>query len=302
MASRFLLVANPHAGRGRADRDPRALAALLEGRGHPTRLVLTEHPGHAPDLVRAHGDETDVVVAVGGDGTLHEVLQGLDPSRHALAVVPWGTGNDFAWLHDWPTDPTAIVDRLSRGLRKRIDLGLWNAEMADGRTESGRFHNSVGLGFEAVVNYESHRITAIKGPLLYVVALVRTLRHFRCYPARVTWEEGALDDAMAMVSFLNGRRVGGAFLLAPHADPADGLLDLMTAERLRWWQMLALLPRTLKGSHTESTRVDSARAAAFTVEAPQGIPGYVDGEFIDMEIRRLTVRLDPTGLQTIAAP
>lgn len=293
-----LVLYNPAAGRGKAGRSPKAVSDALIGAGIDHTVYITEAPGHALELLRRHGEDVEGVIVVGGDGSLHEVIQGLDLERHKLAIVPWGTGNDFAWMHNWTPDPEACALRIAANGERHIDLGSWTARLLDGETRSGRLHNSVGLGFEAVVNYESHRITAVKGPALYLVALLRTLRRFRCYPLRLEWDQGELEEQTALVCLANGKRVGGAFYLAPHAKTNDGKFDLVLVGKIGWASLLALLPRTLRGTHMQSSRVSTYAFSKLTARAADGIPGYVDGEFVDMKIAELTVEVMPGALRT----
>ena len=295
---KVLVVVNPRAGRGRRGRSRDALTRALRSLSLDFDLVETERPGHAAGIVAACGPDHDGVLVVGGDGTLHEALQSLDLERLRLAVLPWGSGNDFAWLHGWSPDPASCAARIAANGERRIDLGSWESDLQQGPARSGRFHNSVGLGFEAVVNHESHRVTAVRGPLIYGVALARTLRRFRAYPVRMTWDSGALEGDVALVTVANGKRVGGAFLLAPDARTDDGRLDLVYAGRIGRLRMLSLLPRTLNGSHVRSRVVRTARTVTLHVAAPEGIPAYVDGEFLGMRLTSLALRVLPGALRS----
>ncbi len=289
---------NPAAGRGRRARSPEALDAAFGARGLAFERVTTEGPGHGGRILRERGPAFDAVTVVGGDGTLHEVIQALDLDRHRLGLVPWGSGNDFAWMEGWPADLDAALDRIAAGRERRVDLGRWRAELASGGAREGRFHNNVGFGFEAEVNRASHARSRLKGPLLYVAALLRTLPRYRAWPLRITWEGSAHDGPTALATVQNGKRVGGAFLLAPAARTDDGRLDLVTAGNLGLARMLLLLPRTFGGGHVRSPAVRTAQSSAFTVESAEGVPAYVDGEFLDAGVIRLTVAAMPGALRT----
>jgi diacylglycerol kinase (ATP) len=271
---------------------------VFHARGLSFDLAETERAGHASGIVAARGAAYDAVLVAGGDGTLHEAIQSFDLERHRLAVLPWGTGNDFAWLHGFSADPRDVAARISAGGERKVDLGEWEAAMTDGSTRRGRFHNSLGFGFEAVVNHESHRITKIKGPPLYLAALVKALRSFRSYPVRLEWDGGGHEGDVALLALAIGKRVGGAFLLAPAAQSDDGLLDLVFAGRMGRARMLTLLPRTLDGSYVHDRIVRTHRTGAFSLTAPEGIPAYVDGEFIDVNLRSLSARVLPGALRT----
>ncbi len=294
---RHLVVMNPAAGRRRRARDPRAVSDAFRARGLEFEIARTGHAGHAGEIVAERGPEFDAVIVAGGDGSLHEVVQTLDLARHRLGLIPSGTGNDFAWMTGWPPDLDRCLDRIAAGEERRVDLASWRVESADG-IRAGRYHNNVGLGFEALVNEASHRTTAVKGPLLYVLALLRTLPRFRSYPLRISWEGGVHEGPVALATVQNGRRVGGAFLLAPAARIDDGKLDLVFTGRMSLPRMMALLPRTFRGGHVRSGRVRTAQSPWFEIEAPAGVPVYVDGEFLTRRAGRIRIETLAGQLRT----
>ena len=286
---RCFVVVNPAACRGGRAGTPAALAAALKAHALPFEMVHTTRAGEAGSLVAEHGNAFDTVLVCGGDGTIHEVMQSLDLERHVLGVVPAGTGNDFAWMNGWPSQVEACVARVAAAEERRVDLGAWNGR---------RFHNSIGLGFEGRVNYESHRIRRLRGPAVYLAAVVRTLARRTPAPLRLEWGDGRWEGEVFMASVCIGRRVGGAFRLAPLARNDDGLFDLFFAHDIGLPQILALLPRTFNGTHLRSPHVRTLRAAALRIEAPQGIPVHVDGEFVALDVRLLELRCLPGALRT----
>jgi YegS/Rv2252/BmrU family lipid kinase len=279
----------------------------MTARGLDHEIVLTERPGHAAQIVRERGADFDTVLVVGGDGTLHETIQALDFDRHRLGVIPWGSGNDFAWMMGWPAELGACLDRVRAARETRVDLGEVTATFAGGGTVSCRFHNNVGFGFEALVNAASSGRHTIKGPLLYLVALVKTLPRFRSYAVRVTSADAGPADtpsvafagAVSMLAALNGRRVGGAFLLAPGGRIDDGRLDLVRADAMSLARMLLLFPLTFGGRHARSRRMHIDPFVAVRVEAPEGIPIYVDGEFLGPDAHTVQLRCLPGALRTL---
>jgi len=292
---RHLIVVNPRAGRGRSGWTEDSIARAFEHRGLSFDLVPTERPGHATSLVRDHGPAYDAVIAAGGDGTIHEVLQALDLERHRFGLVPGGTGNDLAWALSWPTSVADSVARIAAGSEHRIDLGIWRAT-EPGRIHEGRFHTVLGLGFPATVNAASHRIRHLRGPAVYLAALLRCLPRFRAVPLALTWNDGRFEGRTAAVVIANSARTGGTFLLAPSARLDDGVLDLVILSTTRLLSTLLLLPRSLRGTHVSSRNVHLARGTVFRVEAPLGIPAYVDGEFVAHHLREIEVHIAPGAL------
>jgi YegS/Rv2252/BmrU family lipid kinase len=271
---RCFVVVNPAACRGKRAGIPREIAAALARHGLPFEIELTTHPGAARELVAAAGSAFDTIIVCGGDGTLHEALQAVDLERHVLGLVPAGTGNDFAWANGWPASVDACIARIAAAHERRVDLGLWN-EL--------RFHNSIGLGFEGRVNYESHRIRRLHGPAVYVAAVARALHERRPCPVRLEWDDGVWEGDVFLASVCIGGRVGGAFHLAPGARNDDGLFDLCVASDIDLRRLLWLLPRTFRGTHVRPPHVRLQRTTQLRIEA---CGRRVDGEFVGWEIRR----------------
>jgi diacylglycerol kinase (ATP) len=286
---RLLVIINPASSRGDTSRAESAIRDAFARRKLAFEIVHTSRRGHAPELVRERGRDFDGVVAVGGDGTLHEVLQSIDLDRHKLGLVPRGSGNDFAWMNDWPTDVEACADRIARDGERRIDVGIW---------DGGRFHTSVGVGFEAQVNYESHRIKRLRGTAIYLAALVRTLSNLGTYPVRLDWGGGHWEGDLLLASIGNGRRVGGAFLLTPEARNDDGLLDVCFSPRVGLFKLLTILPRTFKGTHIRVNPVQVQRGSRIRIECATGFPVHVDGEMAGLDVKSLDLGVAPAALRT----
>ena len=293
----LLLIVNPAASRGDTGALTERVVTAVKRRELSFELVETRHAGHATELLRERASEFDTVVPVGGDGTLHEVVQSLDLERHRLGLIPRGSGNDWAWANGWPADIEACVDRIAAARERRIDLGLWRWN----REHEGRFHNSIGCGFEAAVNHESQRIRRLRGSTIYVVAALRCLLRRTGYRVRVR-REGEPEPwcgNVLQISVANGARVGGTFLLTPEARIDDGVLDICQIERVGLLRALFLLPRTFRGRHLTSPAVTMSRATRLEIEAPEGLPVHVDGEFVAHDVTHLDIRVAPGALRTL---
>lgn len=281
------LILNPRAGRSRRGPEPGRLVEAFARHGLTAEVAFTEGPGHATELARHAGG--DPVVAVGGDGTVHEVLQGLDLARQRLGVIPAGSGDDFAWQHGIPRGPEAAVARIAAGHEQAVDLGAW---------AGGRFHNNLGFGFEAEVNRLSHRVRGVRGPALYFVALVRALARLRAWPVELAWEGGGFAGPLATGALLNGRRVGGAFRLCPAARSDDGLLDLVTVAGMGRLGILTALGPVLQGREPRDARIGRARSPWLRLRAAAPVPVYMDGEYCG-EHRELEVTVLPGALRLL---
>ena len=247
MTEPWLAVMNPVAGHGRAARAWPALAAALESLGVAVDLVTTRAPGEATRLVAegvANGRRR--VLAVGGDGTLHEVLNGMvgAPGRMTLAVAPFGTGNDWARGHGIPRDAGAIAAMLSAGRTIGHDVGEIDYRV-ESRRERRYFINLAGVGYDAYVLENM----PTRGPrsLAYLAGVVGGLLKYR--PALTTVDAGGVRRtgryfaAFAAI----GRYAGGGMQFAPCAKHDDGLVDLVTIDHLGIFATIARLPKIYSG-------------------------------------------------------
>lgn len=290
-------ILNPWAGRGAGHRIRNTVLATIAKHGLHHDINVTEGPRDAIRLARAAADSYDVVVAVGGDGTVHEVVNGLAQAANgqptaALGVVPIGTGDDFAYSvgitrHNVETS----IDRIATGQPRLVDLGRVNDEY---------FDNEVGVGFVGQANMESKKITAPLGPLVYLIAVFRTLVGYPLPHMRITWQGGEINRQLLMASIANGRRTGGAFWIAPQADIEDGQFDIIIAESLGRLEIVKLLPKVMKGTHIHEKPVTVVRSPWVVIEAPGGVPVHADGELLYTDVKRLEFEIFPKRLTVIA--
>jgi len=251
-------------------------------------MVMTRRGGHAVELARrARTAGHRRVVAMGGDGTVQEVVQGLvdaagDDVAGTLGIIPVGSGNDFAKMVDLPPDPAIAVQRLASGGIRHVDVG---------RAGSRIFTNGIGIGFDALVAVESRKIGRLTGLPLYLLAVLRTLALTYCTPdVRIRMDDRALSQEVTMIAVANGRCYGGGFWVAPQADATDGLLDVVWADGLGRAGILRLLPHVVRGSHLDKQPVHQYRARRVVVEANDPLPMHADGEIwppathIDVEL------------------
>ncbi len=289
------VVLNPVAGRGtaRAARDD--LLRRLRAAGVEHVLHVTDGPGHATALAAAVAPG-DTVVAVGGDGTVHEVVAGLlraeggrRVTRRALGVVPLGSGDDFAHaLGLVRGDVAASVARLAGGARRRVDLAFVNG---------APLVNAFGTGFDAhVARRLSDAPALLKGPAAYLYAVLSSLGGARPAEAEVRVDgEVVFGGRALLVAAQNGPRTGGSFRFAPDASIDDGLLDVVVAGDLSALGTLALLPRVVRGTHLSHPRVDLHRGRALRVDWSVPRYGHADGESVGRELSYEVV-LEPGGL------
>jgi YegS/Rv2252/BmrU family lipid kinase len=288
---RALFVVNPAAGGGRAARlVPLVQAHALRNGGN---LACTTGPGNALDLARRAADDGfEVVVAVGGDGTLNEVANGLLASKAVplLGAIPAGTGNDFVRSLGLPSQPRAALEVLHSGVEHRIDVGQCN----------GRFFlNACGVGFDARVARAAQRFPRVLkvGTLPYVAAVVLELTRKAAHDISIELGERRIERRSLMVAVANGAFYGGGMMIAPHASRADGLLDLCIVGDVPRREVLRLLSMVFSGRHIAHPRVELHRTRQLRIASASGLDVQMDGELVARLPARFEVK--PNALRVI---
>jgi len=285
-----VFLVNPSAGRGRGAELVRELPARLASRGLAGDILATSAPREAIRLAREAAAGGGLVVAVGGDGTAHEVVNGLAETDATFGLVPVGSGNDLALALGIPTELDAALDVLANGRERRIDLV---------RFDDGWFANSLGLGFEAQVTIESRKIHRLRGFAIYLWATMKALRKLRCPELRIRIDGEVLEGRRLLVCIGNGPRVGGGFWLTPGARNDDGLLDVCVVDAMGRARLLRTLPKALKGTHVSDPAVRMLQGTRVEIESGDGFPFHTDGEVVDTDRRKLTVELVPRALKVL---
>jgi len=291
------VILNPAAGRGAARRVESIVARAFRAQGWAVDVVRTEGPGHAQVLAaQAVRQGAKHVVAVGGDGTVHEVANGLlgGNTDAALGVVPIGSGNDFAKLLGlFGHDPLHAVARLVTARSRRFDAG---------RVAGEWFVNSVGFGFAPAVVKTRNRMQHLRGFLSYLVPVVQTFFQFEPMVFDVTAAGFHERGYMMMIEVCNGTTSGGSYRFAPDADPADGKLDVCLIRRVSLPRFLVAIPRVMRGTHVKMREVALIKTAKLVVRSPeQPLMLHVDGELREPGVNECTVELERGRLNVLVA-
>jgi diacylglycerol kinase (ATP) len=290
---KYKLIANPHAGRGRAGRIIAEVVRLLNARRVPFDLDTTRGPGDAENSAAAacSGSEYGAVISIGGDGTLNEIVQKAVFTGKPVGVVPAGSGNDFAKVLNTPNKLKDIVDMLLAGRTKVVDAGRMNNRF---------FANNVGIGFDAAVNYNTRKVTWFRSGLaVYIAALLKTLNHYRPLPMKITINDEVFDQAMFLVSVGNGTTCGGGFKLTPHAKIDDRLLDITMVTPLSLPQLFRHFPKVFQGTIDRTVHAVTRRAEKLSVESAHPLPLHIDGEMYSLEGNTCEISVVPSALTII---
>ena len=304
MPRKIKLILNPITNHGRSLQMASGLRPLTAGLN--AAWIETQSTAHATELARQAGIEgCDLVVACGGDGTVHEVINGLmqvtERERPALGIVPLGSGNDFAHILGIPGDPAEALQSCLLGQPHSIDMGL----VRDGQGRQEYFNNTLGIGFDAVVTIHTRRITAIHGFMMYLIATLQTIfRNFNPMDLHVVTDRESWDQSTIMLTLGNGPREGGGFLVTPEARLDDGILDYVTIRKISRLTMLRLVPEVMKGTHARFKQVRMGTCRKMEITSKQPLNVHCDGEIFagfDSDIRKLEIEILPDALHFLKA-
>jgi YegS/Rv2252/BmrU family lipid kinase len=296
------LIINPNADLGRAWRWGTDLRSVVEEFGGAD-WTGTVYPGHAEDLARqAAEDGYEVVISVGGDGTTHEVINGLMQvpieSRPRLGIVPVGTGNDFASNVGMQTEPAKAMRQVFTGEPKFIDI----AQIQSG-TRIEYWDNTLGIGFDAKATIHSRTVPVLSGFPVYLIAAIRAIM-LDHDPAMILFEsdQETWEDENLLIVLCNGPREGGGFHVAPDAVVDDGWLDYAAITSVSRLMMFRLIPEVLKGTHGRfpQVRINKFRELKITSDRPLVI--HTDGEIFagfGTDVREISVKVLPSALEVI---
>jgi len=285
------VIINPAAGGGRAGRMWPRVGSVLRHAGWDLTECLTERRGHASDLAAAAS--ADVVVAVGGDGTAHEVVNGmLRGSRPGvLGVIPSGTGSDFARALGLPRDPLAAAEVLVTGRPRRVDVGEVN----------GRYFLTIaGAGFDGeVARLVNSWPKVLGGTMMYVLGILKMLATYRPVDVEIVLDGVSQRERLFLIAVGNTAWNAGGMWTVPAARADDGILHALIAGPLTRLETLGVLPKMFSGRHLGHPKIRQTQALEIRVTSATPLSIQADGESIGTLPALFTVH--PQAL-TVLAP
>jgi diacylglycerol kinase (ATP) len=293
-------IVNPKADRGHALTVVSDLRPQLEKYGGAD-WSETVSPTHATELAcQAAENGYSLVIAAGGDGTVHEVINGLmqvpPETRPRLGIIPLGSGNDFARSIGIIGSPLETLNKIYTGQPKYMDVGMF--ELGTGKREY--FDNTFGLGFDASVTIYTQRLTYLRGFIMYLAAVLRTIALKLDAPMmHITTDTETWAEETIMLVVCNGPREGGGFLVAPDSDSSDGLLNYASVCRVSRLMMLRLIPEVMNGTHGRFKQVRLGKLHRMQIQAEKPVAIHADGEVIagfEAQVRNVTVEVVPSAV------
>lgn len=296
------LIINPNADLGRAWRWASDLRSVVEEFGGAD-WIGTVYPTHATELARqAAQDGYELVISVGGDGTTHEVINGLmqvpAEQRPRLGVVPVGTGNDFANNVGVKIQPDIAMRQVFTGQPRRIDIAV-----IDSGSRREYWDNTLGIGFDAKATIHSRRVPVLSGFLVYLLSAIQTimLNHDPAF-IQVETDQETWEDENLLIILCNGPREGGGFHVVPGAQVDDGWLDYAAITKVSRFMMFRLLPEVMKGTHGRFPQVRINKFRELSMKSDRPLVIHTDGEIFagfGTDVRELTVKVLPSALEVI---
>lgn len=288
MARKTMFIINPNSNSGRTRENLERYQRIIQAHFNTAEFRFTEKRGHAKLLTRqALHEGAQLVVAVGGDGTANEVLNGffldhqtLAPDAH-FAVIMCGTGCDFRRTLGWPIDFEAQVARIKMDQVKKIDVGFLKSTSEDGVELTRYFLNEASLGLSGEIAKRVWQKTGKKNKWAYFLESIASLQKHHPYNFQVKSEHG--DRQLENVSFLtfaNGAYFGGGMLIAPNADLGDGYAEVVSLAKVNYWLAISKVHRLYRGTHLNLKQVNHFRAKALVISEKDGrkVPIETDGE------------------------
>lgn len=265
-------VVNLTSGSGRARYVWQRIAAELDQSGDTYSAYFTDCPGDATRLAdQAVQEGAELIVAVGGDGTLREVINGLDVESSLFGIIPAGTGNGFRRSCNIPGHWKKALDGLSRWSPRRIDIGIVNGEY---------FLNVVGIGFDAVVQQlASGKYAKIKGYPAYIPAFFEGLACFDSFNTHCCYNDSTIETENTFLAVVaNGSYYGGKLCIAPQAAVDDGKLDICLIKKKDKLTLTSLALQAFTKSHIKQTAVITGTGTSFCIKTDRAVPVHIDGD------------------------
>lgn len=287
---KYYLIFNPAANHGRAARLIPQIEEFFNDWKLNYTLAVTKAPKEATNLAREAAKKYEVVVAIGGDGTINEVVNGLVGSKATMGIVPVGAGNDFSKALGLKHRLREDLETLLKNKIRKVDVGKVNGLY---------FINLLGVGFDALVAEKMFkRPKFLKGLPVYLYSLGRALKNYAFTHLKVTADNFREEKDFLMVAAANGQFFGGGFHITPHASISDGFFDIFLASTMKRSYLIKNIPKVIKGTHESLPEVKIIRAKKVIIEGKEELPVEYDGELLTGQ-KKMEIEIVPQALSII---
>ena len=294
------LIVNLTAGGGKPHKHLNTVLKYLKENGLNFKVCTTSHQGEAVELAQKAADNgAELIVSVGGDGTVNEIVNGIMKSKNhpPLGIIPLGWANDFIKSTDIPSDIIEACKILIKGKTKKIDTGVINNQIY--------FANICGVGFDAEVAQLANQIKSkhpnlrILGAFIYVFATVKKLLSpFSCHNVKIKFDGQEIHSKILFIAISKGKFYGGRFKITPEAILDDGLLEVCVVEEMGRFKYLSIIPKVFKGTHASIKGINFYRAKEVVIQSSEPVLAQVSGEVIGGQ-KEFIITLLPKRLKLI---
>lgn len=290
---RVCFILNAQARSGRAGKKIEWLKKEADRRWSDFDIYLTGKHGSAAELSRKDYKQYDIIVACGGDGTLHNAINRALHDNIVVGLLPLGSGNDFAKAINLPKNLEVCLDIIKSGKTGRIDL-----LRCTGDAEKWCV-NTLGVGLDGLANRHTPRYKKYTGNLSYFIGAFIAAVTFNGCPMDVSIDGEAVSKEYLMVTACNGQVEGGSFVVGPDAKLDDGLIDLLTITPTPVLKLLYFLPKFKRGIPAGLKTATSVKCREVKIRSLVGLSAHGDGEHLGSDIRKLNIELHPAALEVI---
>lgn len=280
------LIINPVSGKGTRTAIISAAVSKVQEIYPNCECFYTTRSGDARKYAEKLKDSPEqLLVVLGGDGTINEVINGLgEKSDTVFTVLPIGSGNDFCKTAGYSREIDELIARIKNPVIHSIDSGHLQFTSESRQQSLNRyFVSSSGFGFDGLVAKISNRKSILKGILLYLSSVIVALGRFRAVEISGILDNKSIEGAKFLVSFGNGKTSGGGFLLTPDAELSDGLLDICIAEDISKFRVFTLLPKAINGTHIREKEIFYSKFSKIEIKIKTGFIIHYDGEVMECE-------------------
>jgi len=279
-----LLIINPNAGKGLGYRLAHKVETLFKEKGFDFDTRYTYGVKHAVHIASKGAlDGYRTIVAVGGDGTINEVTNGIAEHKDIkFGIISIGTGNDYIKAVGIPSVLEEAVDVVIKGKTRKVDIGL---------CENHYFINGLGVGFDAQVASDLYKIKRLRGFAAYLVTVVKNLFFFKNPEIELAFNNNLIKRKSMMVSVMIGNYLGGGFYLTPEAKVDDGLFDVLSLGDFKLLHRFFHLPKVPKGTHFAVKGVELYQTDEITISSDSNLKIHIDGEMTDISSHHFTIKI-----------
>lgn len=274
MTKRYYFIINPEAGKGKKLHLVPDIQAFCRKHHLTYETVITKRPGEATELARQAVAEYDVIVAVGGDGTVNEVINGIIGTPALLGIIPTGSGNDYATQLGIGRSVRSNLNVLLKGRIRKTDVG----ELVGDRY----FINALGIGFDGEVASRVRQFLGVsRGFFAYLLAVLRTLATYRFRPVRIELDNHVVfEKKILLAATCNGTTYGGGFKVAPSAKIDNGIFTVCVVDKVSRFGALRYIPKIMKGTHVTLPIVHTYTSNRVMVTSDYPHIAQADGEVL----------------------